>query len=149
MDMSLPRLPGTISGVVLDENGEGLPGATVLVKGSTIGTSTDSDGRYSLTLPQNAERLVFSFIGYATEEVGINGRSTLSLALAPDTQALQEMVVTGYASKAKRSLNANAAEDRQAASPIITPLSKTKPRWKLRWPNLTALPATGKKVGWS
>ncbi|KPQ15136.1 MAG: hypothetical protein HLUCCX10_09595 [Algoriphagus marincola HL-49] len=120
MDMSLPRLPGTISGVVLDENGEGLPGATVLVKGSTIGTSTDSDGRYSLTLPQNAERLVFSFIGYATEEVGINGRSTLSLALAPDTQALQEMVVTGYASKAKRSLNANAAEDRQAASPIIT-----------------------------
>jgi peptidoglycan hydrolase CwlO-like protein len=120
MDMSLPRLPGTISGVVLDENGEGLPGATVLVKGSTIGTSTDLDGRYSLTLPQNAERLVFSFIGYATEEVGINGRSTLSLALAPDTQVLQEMVVTGYASKEKRSLTANATEPRRDAAPIIT-----------------------------
>lgn len=120
MDMSLPRLPGTISGVVLDENGEGLPGATVLVKGSTIGTSTDLDGRYTLTLPQNAERLVFSFVGYATEEVGINGRSTLSLALAPDTQVLQEMVVTGYASKEKRSLTANATEPRQDASPIIT-----------------------------
>lgn len=120
MDMSLPRLPGTISGVVLDENGEGLPGATVLVKGSTIGTSTDLDGRYTLTLPQNAERLVFSFVGYATEEVGINGRSTLSLALAPDTQVLQEMVVTGYASKEKRSLTANATEPRRDASPIIT-----------------------------
>lgn len=120
MDMSLPRLPGTISGVVLDENGEGLPGVTVLVKGSTIGTSTDLDGRYTLTLPQNAERLVFSFVGYATEEVGINGRSTLSLALAPDTQVLQEMVVTGYASKEKRSLTANATEPRRDAAPIIT-----------------------------
>lgn len=120
LDMSLPRLPGTISGVVLDENGEGLPGVTVLVKGSTIGTSTDLEGRYTLTLPQNAERLVFSFIGYATEEVGINGRSTLSLALAPDAQVLQEMVVTGYASQAKRSTTGNATEPRRDAAPIIT-----------------------------
>lgn len=99
---SVPQTPGSVSGVVLDETGQPVPGATVLVKGTTIGTSADMEGRYSLTLPSNAQNLVFSFIGYAPQEVGIQGRSNVSVSLNPDTQMLQEAVVAGYGSMEKR-----------------------------------------------
>jgi hypothetical protein len=93
---ALPQTPGSIGGVVLDERGQVLPGATVLVKGTTIGTTTDMEGRYSLTLPTTAKTLVFSFIGMRMEEMPIQGRSNLNVTLLEDTQALSEVVVTGY-----------------------------------------------------
>ncbi|MFN3998819.1 mucoidy inhibitor MuiA family protein [Algoriphagus sp.] len=99
---SVPQTPGTVSGVVLDEQGRAIPGATVLVKGTTIGTSTDREGRYSLTLPNNAQSLVFSFIGFAAQEVGIQGRSNVSVSLIPDTQMLEEVVVAGFSAREKR-----------------------------------------------
>jgi hypothetical protein len=92
---ALPQTPSTISGIVRDEGGQPLPGATVLVKGTTIGTSADMEGRYSLTLPTTATTLVFSFIGMRMEELPIQGRSNLNVSLLEDTQALSEVVVTG------------------------------------------------------
>lgn len=123
---TVPQSPGTVSGVVLDEFGDPIPGASVLVKGTTIGTATDREGRYSLTLPRSAQSLVFSFIGYAAQEVGIQGRSNLSVSLMEDTQMLSEVVVTGYGAREKRALtgsvagvNVRSGRDMEAA-PLLT-----------------------------
>ena len=87
----------TVTGQVIDqENGEGLPGVNVLVKGTTIGTVTDVDGNYRLTAPANAETLVFSSVGYVSQEVAVSNRTTINVALNSDTQALDEVVVVGY-----------------------------------------------------
>ena len=101
---SVPQTPGTISGVVVDMNGSPIPGASVLVKGTTIGTATDFNGRYTLTLPTNAQSLVFSFVGYGTQEMSVRGRSTLNVSLVEDSKALQEVVVTGFGASEKRTV---------------------------------------------
>lgn len=64
----------TVTGTILDEFGDGLPGVTVLVKGTTTGTATDIDGKYSLNVPSNDAVLVFSFIGYKTVEQVVGNR---------------------------------------------------------------------------
>jgi hypothetical protein len=118
---ALPQTPGTISGIVLDEGGQPLPGATVLVKGTTIGTSTDMEGRYSLTLPTTAKTLAFSFIGMRSEELPIQGRSNLNVTLLEDTQALSEVVVTGYARQLeKRTLAVEPMNSSMDAAPLMT-----------------------------
>ena len=86
----------TISGTVSDGSGLPLPGATVVVKGTTTGTSTDFDGKYSITANQG-DTLVFSFVGYTTEEIVIGASSTINLILQSDTQALEEVIITGSA----------------------------------------------------
>ena len=102
---ALPQTPGAISGLVLDEQGQPLPGATVLVKGTTIGTTTDMEGRYSLTLPTTAKTLVFYFIGMRTEELPIQGRSNLNVTLIQENQVLSEVMVTGsYREREKKAL---------------------------------------------
>lgn len=84
---------GIVSGVVYDNSGP-LPGANVLVKGTTIGTQTDFDGRYSLTLPTGATELVVSYIGFETQTIPITS-GEINIKLIEDTQLLQEVVVTG------------------------------------------------------
>ncbi len=102
----------TVTGTVFDkEIGEPVPGATVVVKGTSVGTVTDLDGNYSLTLPNNAEYLVFSFVGLKTEEVPITN-SRISPSLESDVQMLSEVVVTGYARS-----DATGAVSRSMASP--------------------------------
>lgn len=120
---SVPQTPGQISGVVMDERGEPIPGATVLVKGTTIGTSTDLEGRYSIVLPQNAKSMVFSFIGYRAEERTLNGQSNLNVALIEDNTALNEVVVTGSRSSAKKEMASMTV--RGASSPMAAPLETT------------------------
>jgi len=83
-----------ISGQVKDENGADFPGVNVLVKGTAVGTSTDISGRYSLEVPDEAAILVFSFIGYSTQEVMVGSRTTIDVALSPDVRSLEEVVVT-------------------------------------------------------
>lgn len=122
---SVPQTPGSVSGVVLDEQGRPVPGATVLIKGTTIGTSTDMEGRYSLTVPNNAQSLVFSFIGFVLQEERIQGRSNVSVSLIPDTQMLSEVVVTGYGSMEKRELTGsmavrNGRSISMEAAPLLT-----------------------------
>lgn len=122
---ALPQTPGTISGVVVDERGAPVPGTSVLVKGTTIGTATDLEGRYSLTLPTSAKSLVFSFIGYSTQEVNIQGQSNINVSLVEDTQMLSEVVVNGYSSSMKRSLEGRVAgvnirNSSMDAAPLMT-----------------------------
>jgi len=82
-----------ISGSIKDANGAGLPGVTVLVKGSTTGTTTNSEGKYSIPAANNAT-LVFSFIGYVTQEVAVGNRASVDIVLAEDVLQLGEVVVT-------------------------------------------------------
>ncbi|RYU82800.1 SusC/RagA family TonB-linked outer membrane protein [Hymenobacter persicinus] len=84
-----------VSGRVTDDKGEGVPGATVVVKGTTTGISTDADGKFTLTVPDNAT-LVVSSVGFLTQEIAVGGRSSLTVQLATDAKALDEVVVTGY-----------------------------------------------------
>jgi len=83
----------TVSGTVLDDAGMPLPGANVVEKGTSNGTSTDFDGNYSINVGNNAV-LVFSSLGYQTKEVAVNGQSTINTSLVEDASQLEEVVVT-------------------------------------------------------
>ena len=93
-EVQLPDRP--IRGKVTDENGSELPGVNVLVKDTGIGTITDVEGNYSLNVPDDVTTLVFSYVGYITEEVDIAGRTTVDFVLTPDIETLAEVVVIGY-----------------------------------------------------
>src|SRR5258706_13112013 len=71
-----------------------IPGVNIVVKGTTIGTITDADGRYRVTVNSADDVLVFSFVGFVTQEVAVGGRTTVDIALAADTKQLTEVVVT-------------------------------------------------------
>lgn len=90
---------GTVTSV---EDGMGVPGATVLVKGTTIGTATDIDGKYSINVPAGSNVLVFTFVGLTSQEVNIGNRSTINVAMESDITALSEVIVTGYGTQPKR-----------------------------------------------
>lgn len=93
----------TITGKVTDlETGEDLPGVNILVKGTTQGTVTDIEGNYRLSVPSDAETLIFSSIGYTSEEIAIGNQNTINLAMAADVQALSEIVVTGYSTEERK-----------------------------------------------
>ena len=94
----------TLTGKVTDEKGGGLPGVTVLLKGSTIGTTTDPEGNYSLTVPDAGGTLVFSFIGFLTKEITVRESGTYNVVLATDAKALEEVVVIGYGAVKRRDL---------------------------------------------
>ncbi|GHA55210.1 SusC/RagA family TonB-linked outer membrane protein [Pontibacter akesuensis] len=93
----------TITGRVTTA-GEGipLPGVSVVVTGTSIGTTTDAQGAYSLTAPASASTLSFSFIGFVKQEVPIGNQATINVQLAEDTKALQEVVVVGYGTQLRR-----------------------------------------------
>ena len=98
-----------ISGTVTDENGEGLPGVNVLIKGTSQGTVTDINGNYTLTVPGDATTLVFSYVGFVQEEVQVAGRTVIDLQLVPDISTLTEVVVVGYGTEIKRNLTSSVA----------------------------------------
>ena len=93
-----------ISGNVTDRTGASLPGTSVVVKGTSIGTITDANGNYTLSnVPGNAT-LIFSFIGMKTEEVSVGNKSTISVTLAEETIGLEEVVAVGYGTQKKVNL---------------------------------------------
>ncbi|OGX91804.1 SusC/RagA family TonB-linked outer membrane protein [Hymenobacter coccineus] len=97
-----------VSGQVKDQAGAPLPGVTVLVKGTNQGTGTDAEGVFTLTCAPDA-RLVFSFLGYAAQEVAVAGRTTVNVALATDSKQLDDVVVVGYGTQTKAEFTGAAA----------------------------------------
>ena len=91
----------TIKGIVVDATGEPLIGVNVSVKGTTIGIITDIDGKYTLEVPTNAT-LVFSYIGYRTQELSVGNQTTINITMQEDTQNIDEVVVVGYGVQKKR-----------------------------------------------
>ncbi|QKG56501.1 TonB-dependent receptor [Hymenobacter sp. BRD128] len=115
---------GPITGLIVDEKGAGLPGVNVLVKGTNVGTATNADGRYTIEAPAGAT-LVFSYIGYASQEVAVGDRSTVDVALTPDSRALNDVVVVGYLAQDRQNLSSavgtpNLKEATKQPVPTIT-----------------------------
>ncbi|MDA8685499.1 SusC/RagA family TonB-linked outer membrane protein [Robiginitalea sp.] len=94
-----------VSGTVVDSYGVPLPGANVLVQGTTRGTQTDFDGNFSIEADSDAV-LSVSYLGYVTQRVSVNGRSSVNITLEEDSQALDEVIVTGYTVETKRETTA-------------------------------------------
>jgi TonB-linked SusC/RagA family outer membrane protein len=110
---SAPAVAQTVSGRVTDSaNGNALPGVSVLIKGTTTGTTTDTDGRYSLNVPDpSSSVLLFSFIGFATQEVAVGGRTSFDVLLKEDAAQLEEVIVTALGIKrSERTLSYSAAQ---------------------------------------
>nr|WP_262917638.1 TonB-dependent receptor [Cognataquiflexum rubidum] len=97
-----------VKGTVVDEQNRPIPGVTILVKGTTIGTTTDLDGVYSLQAPENAV-LIFSFIGFTSQEVNVGNRSVIDLVLMEDISSLGEVVVVGYGTVDRKDLTGSIA----------------------------------------
>lgn len=95
---------GKIDGTVLDNENAPLPGVNVIVKGTSVGTTTDANGTFSLDNPGADAILVFSFIGYQTQEVAVGATTKFNIILATDVETLSEVVVVGYGSTKKESL---------------------------------------------
>jgi len=94
-----------VRGKVTDSNtGELLVGATVIVKGTNTGATSSADGTYTINVPDGSAILVFSFIGYTTQEVNVSGRTTLDVALISETTGLEEVVVVGYGTQKKETM---------------------------------------------
>ncbi|MCF2491994.1 MULTISPECIES: TonB-dependent receptor [Dyadobacter] len=96
--------------VTTDSDDAPLPGATVQIKGSTIGTQTDADGNYTISAPSSSSVIIFSFVGLTAQEVTVGSRSVIDVKLSTDTRSLSEVVVTGFGSQIKRDLTGNIAQ---------------------------------------
>lgn len=105
--------PVPVQGQVKGPDGAPIPGVTVLVKGTTNGTATDAGGNFSLSLPDANATLVISAIGFVTQEIPLQGRTQLSVALVTDVKALDEVVVTGYTTQRKSDLTGAVAQIKQ------------------------------------
>jgi TonB-dependent starch-binding outer membrane protein SusC len=91
-----------VSGTVVEEDGTPLPGVNVVVKGTTVGTVTDSNGKFSIEVASPESVLVFSFIGFVVQEIPLGGQTTVNVTLKADTQTLSEVVVVGYGTQEKK-----------------------------------------------
>lgn len=93
-----------VNGTVTDENNAGLPGVSVVVKGTTRGTTTNAEGRFDIEVPNDNSILVFSYLGYFSQEVTVGNQTQLNVSLKVDTKSLEEVVVVGYGVQRKSDL---------------------------------------------
>lgn len=114
-----------ITGTIIDENGEGLPGASVVVKGTTIGTTTDLEGKYKLNVPEGSS-ITVSFVGYRVKEIEVGSRSVIDVNMELDAELLEEIVVVGYGEQSKQTVTGavevvdnEAFESRAINNPIL------------------------------
>ncbi|MEX2592374.1 MAG: carboxypeptidase-like regulatory domain-containing protein, partial [Anditalea sp.] len=99
-----------VSGTVTDNADESIPGVNVLVKGTSLGTITDIDGSYSVNIPDGSNTLVFSFIGYQTQEVDIGNRTQVNVSLEPSLSDMEEVVVIGYGEQSRETLTTSVSK---------------------------------------
>ncbi len=108
VSMAEMEIDVVVTGKVVDSQGDGLPGVTVSVPGTSIGTATDLEGKYSLSVGEGAT-LVFSFIGFESQRVSIGDRSIIDIVLLEDMSSLQEVVVIGYGTQLQREVTGSVA----------------------------------------
>lgn len=113
----------TITGTVSDADGDPLPGVTVMIKGTAQGTATDTNGAYSLSVPNANATLVFSFIGFTPQEIQVGSQRVINVTLSEDTHQIEEIVVVGYGTQKKANLTGSVAmitSDKLENRPIIS-----------------------------
>lgn len=108
LSTSLHAQEQTITGTVIDGNTqEPLPGVNIAIQGTSTGTATGADGQYKLEVPAEADSLLFSFIGYESQAIAIQGRSTINVELIPQTYQGDELVVVGYGEQSSKTLTSS------------------------------------------
>ncbi|WP_236648871.1 TonB-dependent receptor [Spirosoma sp. 209] len=126
-----------VSGKVTDDKGEALPGVNVVIKGSTRGSTTDAQGLFSITVPDPNTVLVFSFVGYRTQEIVAGNASQLAIKLVADDQSLDEVVVVGYGTQSRGTVTGSVASVK-AEEIIRTPAVAATSALVGRVPGITA-----------
>ncbi|WP_207534824.1 TonB-dependent receptor [Desertivirga arenae] len=114
----------TVSGTVTDEKGQTLPGVSVRVKGASTGVTSDINGRFSISVPDENAVLVFSYIGFTSTELPVNGQKNLSVVLKPSSTSLNEVVVVGYGTQKKANLTgavASVSGEELVKRPVTNP----------------------------
>jgi TonB-dependent SusC/RagA subfamily outer membrane receptor len=104
VEPATPVQEHAVAGRVTGETGEALAGVSVVVKGTTRGTTSDAEGRYRLAVPQDGGTLVFSFVGYLPQEIALGARTSVDVQLTPDDRTLNEVIVVGYGTVKKSDL---------------------------------------------
>ena len=112
----------TITGKVFSDGGDPMPGVNVIIKGTSNGTTTDAYGAYSITMSTNEGTLIFSFIGFETQEIKVNRSNVINVTLQPEVAELEEVVVTGMAIESRKSQVA-------AATSKIKMADQAAPQW--------------------
>jgi hypothetical protein len=138
----------SVFGTVFGEDGEPLPGVNVVVKGTTVGTVTDLNGNYNITLPNSGSELVFSYIGYVTEDVAVSG-STIDIQMIEDIAQLSEVVVTGYSASGRErfpSLGPNTYKKPEVAKNIITTMIENQTTVEFEVEKPYSLKSNGKNL---
>lgn len=131
----------TVSGIINDENGMPIPGATVLLKGTSKSTSTDFDGKFQMQVPPKSI-LTVSFIGYTKIDEVVNGRTTINIQLKPESQSLNEVVVVGYGTQ-KKSLVTGAISGVKASALEDLPITRIEQSLQGRVSGLTIAANSG------
>ncbi len=133
---------GQVSGTITDQQGNPLPGVTVLIKGTTFGTLTDNAGKYTLSnVPPNSI-LVFSFIGSSTQEIPVNSRTLINVTMQEETVGLEEVVVIGYGSQRKVDLTGS-VETIKSTEIVKQPVAQVSQALVGLTPGLTAIQSSG------
>ncbi len=133
----------TVKGKISDEQGQPLPGVSVIVKGTANGTTTDNDGGYSLNVAdEKSAVLVFSFIGYLSQEIPVSNRSTINVTLSVDVKALSEVVVVGYGTQKKETITGSVVSVK-GTDLIKSPAANLSNSLAGRLPGVTAVNRSG------
>ncbi|SHH24019.1 TonB-linked outer membrane protein, SusC/RagA family [Chryseolinea serpens] len=105
------RVDNTVQGkVTSSDDGSALPGVNIIVKGTSIGTTTDADGSYSISVPSTESVLVFTFIGFKTQEVAVGNQTSIDITLTADMETLSEVVVVGYGEQKRETLTGSISQ---------------------------------------
>jgi TonB-linked SusC/RagA family outer membrane protein len=134
--------PKKITGSITTEKGEPIPGASVIIKGTSTGTITDINGTYSLDVPDDAQTLVFTFVGMVTQEIAIGSQSVINVVLKQAAVGLDEVVVIGYGTK-KKSLVTGAISSIKADDIKTTSSSRADQAMQGKTSGVMVLPTSG------
>ena len=101
--MSYAIAQNAVTGTVTDDNGQGIPGANIIIKGTSQGTITDIDGGFSVNA-SSSDVLIVTYVGYSTVEIPVGSQTNISVSLNEDIAALDEIVVTGYGTQVRKEI---------------------------------------------
>ncbi|GAA4442212.1 TonB-dependent receptor [Ravibacter arvi] len=136
-----------IQGTVTDDKGEGLPGVSVLVKGTQQGTTTDVTGKFVVSVPDRDAVLVFSFVGYLSQEIVVGNRSSLSISLKVDEKILDEVVVVGFGTQKKQSVVGSIVQASQEDLKRAGNVTDLRQALTGQLPGLTTITSSGEPGG--
>jgi hypothetical protein len=142
INLSNESLESTIKGKVKDENGQAMPGVSISIKGTNLGTQTDINGSFSLTIQNGQNDLIFSFVGYETQQFRVGNQTLLEITLKPDVKSLDEVVVVGYGSQKKLTMT-SAVTQIKGSDLVRRPVSNLQQALQGQAPGLTVLDRGG------